>query len=167
MPPRAKPAFVETLSMATAFTSPLTQARPGLLWACATHALSDALPWIPKIQTSFMWLRLDTPLGRMLNAEFFAQPMAAKPGAKSCTRMKTQAALISRSILQIPTLFSRHYGRRGARPGAWIAAARAAVCIAALTAEQHGSISLATACRMESWAALALPWLTTATAYGR
>src|SRR5438874_758454 len=89
-----------------------------------------------------MWFSLRrwvTHLDRIRNAEFFAQPTAAKPGRKFYPKMKTQAASTSFSIRITPTSCSRRFGRRGGDRGFSPVAVRAAAYIDRKTTEKnHG-----------------------------
>src|SRR5215467_5412015 len=111
------------------------------------------------MQTSHLWRRLVIHSAPALSAEFSAPRMAARPGTKSFTKMKTPAALTWLSILQIPTSSLLLFGRRDAHPGEWTAAAPGAVCIVPLMAAAIGNVSPVMACLMEFLDASLWPWL--------
>ena len=111
-----------------------------------------------RIPTSFSSLRWDIPTGRTPSAASSARPTAARPGRRFCTKTRTPAASMLRSIRTIRIFCSRRCGRRGARPGAWRAAARAAGFIARTMAARPGSIWKSTDCPRDRTARSAWRW---------
>src|SRR6188472_2331762 len=78
-------------------------------------------------------------LGRIRNAEFFAQATVVKPGRKFYPKMKTQAASTLFSIRIIRILCLRPFGRRGDSRGFFRVVGRAADYIDLKTTASHGN----------------------------
>ena len=135
---QARPASAATSSAAMVSTNRSTLAPPGSLWALETLTLSGDSSSIQKILTSPSWRRSAIPLPIMRSAASSVRKTAARPGRKFFTRMPRPVASTSPSIPPTRTSFMRRYGKRAARPGAWIVAARAAAFTVRSTAAPPG-----------------------------
>ena len=89
---RARLAFAAISPMAMACISRSMAARPGKTLGCTIRAPSAKSSSIRRILILFLLPRWDIPTDRIPSAEFSARPMAARPGRKFCTKMKTPAA---------------------------------------------------------------------------